>query len=63
VDKYRHELGGVEPICRVLAVAPSSYHAAKSRPPSRRAVRDEELKAGILAVYDANFQCYGARKI
>ena len=63
MDKYRDELGGVEPICRVLAVAPSSYHAAKSRPPSRRAVRDEELKTEILAVYDANFQCYGARKI
>jgi putative transposase len=63
IDKYREQLGGVEPICRVLAVAPSSYHAAKSRPPSRRAVRDAELKAKILTVYDANFQVYGARKI
>jgi putative transposase len=63
VDKYREELGGVEPICRVLAVAPSSYHAAKGRLPSRRAVRDEQLKTQILAVYDANFQVYGARKI
>jgi putative transposase len=39
------------------------YHAAKRRPPSRRAVHDAELEARILKVYDANFQCYGARKI
>lgn len=63
IDKHREQLGGVEPICRVLQVAPSTYHGAKSRPPSRRAVRDAALKARILKVYDDNFQVYGARKI
>ncbi|MBM3679660.1 MAG: IS3 family transposase, partial [Actinobacteria bacterium] len=34
---------GVEPICRELQVAPSSYYAAKARPPSARAVNDATL--------------------
>jgi putative transposase len=63
VDKYREEFGGVEPICRVLRVAVSTYYAAAAGPASARAVRDEQLKIEILRVYDANFQCYGARKI
>ena len=37
---------GVEPICEVLEVAPSTYYAAKSRPPSARAVRDAEVSPG-----------------
>ena len=63
IDKYRDELGGVEPICRVLAFAPSTYHAAAGRPRSVRAVRDEWLIGEILRVYHANFQVYGARKL
>jgi putative transposase len=39
VDHHRDDFG-VEPICKVLEVAPSTYYAAKSRPPSARAVRD-----------------------
>lgn len=35
---------GVEPICEQLPIAPSTYYQAKTRPPSARAVRDEELK-------------------
>jgi hypothetical protein len=35
---------GVEPICQVLPIAPSTYYDAKQRPPSARALRDEELK-------------------
>jgi len=62
IDKHRDQLG-VEPICRVLQVAPSTYHAAKSRPPSARAARDTWLGGEILRVYHANFQVYGARKI
>jgi putative transposase len=54
---------GVEPICKVLQVAPSTVYAAKKRPPSARAVRDEELKLEIRRVYDANFMVYGADKI
>ena len=54
---------GVEPICRVLKVAPSTYYAARSRPPSPRAGRDAELKQEITRVYKDNFSVYGARKV
>jgi putative transposase len=46
-----------------LQVAPSTYYAAKSRPPSARALRDEELKKEIMRVFNDNFGVYGARKI
>ncbi len=46
IDEHRDTFG-VEPICQVLAIAPSTYYAARSRPPSARAVRDEELKVEI----------------
>ena len=54
---------GVEPICRYLPIAPSTYYDAKSRPPSARSVRDEELKAEIERVHAGNFGVYGARKV
>jgi putative transposase len=54
---------GVEPICRVLQVAPSTYYAAKRRPPSRRAVEDARLKAQIGRVYQEHFEVYGAEKV
>jgi putative transposase len=54
---------GAEPICRVLQVAPSTYHAAKSRPPSRRARRDEEFKAAIARVHAEHYGVYGADKV
>ena len=46
IDQHREEFG-VEPICRVLRkagmqIAPSSYYAARIRPPSARAVADEQ---------------------
>ncbi len=63
IDKYRDELGGVEPICAVLGFASSSYHAAAGRAPSARALRNAWLAGQILRVYNANFQVYGARKI
>jgi len=56
-------LWGVEPICRVLQVAPSSYYAAKTRPPSARALRDEQLRDEIRRVYGDNFLAYGADKV
>ena len=40
VDGHREEFG-VEPICDTLQFAPSTYYAAKKRPPSRRRLRDE----------------------
>jgi putative transposase len=59
---------GVEPICQVLsehqlAIAPATYYAAKTRPRSARAVRDEQLKPVIIAVHEANYGVYGVRKM
>jgi putative transposase len=54
---------GVEPICAELQIAPSSYYAARSRPPSARSVNDTMLKDVIIRVHRANFGVYGARKV
>jgi putative transposase len=62
IDGHR-DRWGVEPICRVLQVAPSTYDAARSRPPSARALRDAQLKVEIARVHKANFSVYGARKV
>jgi len=62
IDGHRDRFG-VEPICTVLQVAPSVYYAAKARVPSRRALRDVELRAEIRRVYDEHRQVYGARKV
>jgi putative transposase len=57
-DRY-----GVEPICRVLPIAPSTYYAARRRPASVRAVRGAKLKAEIARVHAEHFGVYGARKV
>ena len=65
-NKHRVTAGlrwGVEPICNVLQVAPSTYYDFKSRPPSRRSVTDQELKEEIRRVYRHNRSCYGAQKV
>jgi putative transposase len=54
---------GVEPICAQLQIAPSSYSAARSRPPSARSVNDTMLKDVIIRVHRANLGVYGARKV
>jgi putative transposase len=54
---------GVEPICRVLQVAPSTYYDNRRRPPSRRAVEDAGLKEQIRRVYRENYEVYGAEKV
>ena len=55
---------GVEPICRALQFAPSTYYDAKSRPPSARSQRDALLKPEILRVHRSNCDgVYGAKKI
>jgi len=61
IDEQRARWG-VEPICRILAIAPSSYYAAKTRPASARAVRDEALSAEITRIHAAHFSVYGVRK-
>ncbi len=67
IDQYRETLG-VEPICRVLQVAPSGYrrHAAQQRDPARRsarAQRDEALMRHIQRLWDAHRQVYGVAKV
>ena len=59
---------GVEPICRVLPIAPSTYweHAARQRNPARlsaRARRDAILRSEIRRVWEGNFRVYGVRKV
>ncbi len=44
-------------------IAPSTYYAAKARPPSARALRDEQIKTDIIRVWKANFEVYGAYKV
>ena len=67
VDGHR-EAYGVEPICRVLPIAPSTYHARVARradpaKASPRARRDLALMERIRRVHEANFGVYGARKV
>jgi putative transposase len=67
IDDHRAAYG-VEPICRVLPIAPSTYHAYDARrvDPSRapaRAQRDAVLCAQIRRVWEENFQVYGVRKV
>ncbi|OAN58789.1 transposase [Sphingobium sp. TCM1] len=67
IDAHREDLG-IEPICRELAMAPSSYreHAARRADPGRRpacARRDEEIREQIKRVHEASFGLYGARKV
>ena len=54
---------GVEPICQLLPIAPSTDYAAKRRRPSARALRDQELKVNIGRVHAEHFGVYGAGKI
>ncbi len=67
IDTHREDLG-IEPICRELAVAPSSYHehARCQADPGRRSARarrDDEIKAQIKRVHEASSGLYGARKV
>ena len=67
IDAHR-TVHGVEPICRVLPIAPSTYraHAARQVNPSRASARsrsDAELREAIRRVWEANFQVYGVRKV
>ena len=63
---------GVAPICRVLSdyyrehgftIAPSTYYDAKSRPTSKRELRDGDLKMEVARVHGENYGVYGPRKV
>jgi putative transposase len=64
VDGHRDEFG-VEPICRTLQLAPSTYYAAKRREvaPSARSVRDAVMMQVLMALWVANRKVYGADKL
>ncbi len=62
VDANRAEFG-VEPVCCALQAAPSTYRTAKRRPPSARALRDAPMMPVLLALWQANYSVYGARKL
>ena len=67
IDDHR-EAHGVEPICKVLPIAPSTYHAHVARrvDPAKRSARakhDAALKPEVRRVFDDNFQVYGVRKV
>lgn len=54
---------GVERICTVVQVPPSTYYAATTRPPSARAIRDAALRPVLRALWEENYCVYGARKL
>jgi putative transposase len=67
IDDHRG-VYGVEPICKVLPIAPSTYRAqaARRRDPGKwpaRAQRDAALLPEIARVFDENFRVYGVRKV
>ena len=67
VEEHR-DIHGVEPICRLLPIAPSTYyeHVDRRRDPAKlsaRAKRDAELRDAIQRVWQENFRVYGVRKV
>jgi putative transposase len=70
IDSVKERFG-VEPVCRVLSqlvckIAPSTYYAAKTRPPSARDLRDEKIKELLSQIWhdpDAGRELAGARRM
>ena len=62
IDNHKERFG-VEPACRVLQTAPSTYYAARRRPLPVRRVRDEALKVKIRHVHAGQFGVYGVRTL
>jgi putative transposase len=64
IDEHR-AVYGIEPVCRALQVAPSTYYAVRERrrSPSARTQRDGELLVEVRRVYAASSGLYGARKV
>lgn len=54
---------GVDPVCRVLDLSPSTYFARRTRPKSARRLRDEELMLLVTAVWEDSGRTYRARRI
>jgi hypothetical protein len=67
IDQYRAAYG-VEPICDVLPIAPSTYfrRKAEQQDPTRRAaraLRDDVLRAIIRRIYEEHYRVYGPRQV
>lgn len=67
IDQHR-DIYGIDPICKVLQIAPSGYrrHATRQRDPaqrSARAIRDDFLKPHVRRVWQENLRVYGADKV
>jgi len=62
IDSHKESFG-VEPICRVLQFAPSTYYAARNRTPSARAIRDAAMMRVLMVLWVANRKVYGAHKL
>ncbi len=68
IDEHRDQFG-VEAICRVLSatecgfITSRSYRAAKTRPASARALRDEVLLPELRRIHAENYSVYGVRKM
>jgi putative transposase len=67
IDAHRDQYG-VESICKLLPIAPSTYYEHKARQSnpariSKRVQRDAELRGSIRRVWEENFRAYGARKV
>jgi hypothetical protein len=67
IDDHR-AVYGVEPICAVVPIAPSTYYAQKAREaePRRlpaRAQRDAVLRGEIRRVWREQYEVYGAKKV
>ena len=62
IDAHRDDYG-VEPICRTLQVAPSTYYAAKRRAVSARALRDAVMVQVLMVLWVTNRKVYGAHKL
>jgi putative transposase len=67
INDHRDQYG-IEPMCAVVPIAPSTYFRQRARQgdPTRRSARarrDDDLRLAIRRVWDANFQVYGPRKV
>jgi putative transposase len=62
IDGHRERFG-VEPICETLDVSASAYYERASGQLSARRIEDERLVGRIQEVYEANYECYGYRRM
>ena len=62
IDMHRERFG-VEPICETLDVSASAYYQRASGQQSARKIEDERLVSRVREVHQANYECYGYRRL